>query len=326
MLFVSAADAATLDRVRARGQLKCGVNTALAGFAMPDARDTWQGINVDVCRAVAAAIFGDAKKVRFVPVSNTERFAALQSGEMDILAQNTTFTFERDVTFDLRMVMVNFYDGQGFLVSKGSKARQLRDLAGGRICVQENSTHAANIEDWMRQYKIKFLIETVETTFSLIDALRTDRCDTISSDSAALAGMRAKAMGPPDDYIILPDRISKEPLGPMIKRDDDQWLDIVRWSMMAMLEAEEQGVTSANADRMLAESQNPSVQRLLGKTGDFGKQIGLDNAWAFNIIKQVGNYAESFDRNVGPGSPLKLDRGMNALWNKGGLMYPVPFR
>jgi general L-amino acid transport system substrate-binding protein len=326
MIFTTASNAATLDRVRTRGYLNCGVNTGLAGFAMADSRENWNGIDVDVCRAVAAAVFGDAKKVRYIPTVASERFAALQSGEMNILSRNTTLTFVRDVNIELRMVMVNFYDGQGFMVRRDSKARQLRDLAGSRICMQEGSTHVTNLEDWMRQYKVKFLTETMESSETMVGAMVMDRCEALSSDSSGLAAMRAKGISKPDDYIILPDRISKEPLGPMIKRDDDQWLDIVRWSMMAMLEAEEQGVNAANADKMLAESANPSVQRLLGKTGDFGKQIGLDNAWAFNIIKQVGNYAESYDRNVGSASPLKLERGLNALWSKGGLMYPVPFR
>jgi general L-amino acid transport system substrate-binding protein len=326
VLCASSAQAATLDSVRQKGFVACGVNVGLGGFSMPDSKGVWRGLDVDVCRAVAAAVFGDADKVRYVPTTGTSRFAALQSGEVDILSRNTTFTFVRDVTIGLRMVLVNFYDGQGFLVRKDAKIAHLPDLAGGTICMLQGSTHELNLADWMKQHSIEFKIVLLDTTDVLIKTLLSGRCDAASSDSSNLASIRGAGLPNPDDFVILPDRISKEPLGPMVRRADDQWLDIVRWSMMAMLEAEEQGVTSANADQMLAESANPTVQRLLGKTGDFGKLMGLDNAWAFNVIKQVGNYSESYERNVGMGSSLKLDRGPNALWSKGGLMYPIPFR
>jgi general L-amino acid transport system substrate-binding protein len=322
----TAAHAGTLDTVRQKGFVSCGVNTGLGGFSMPDSKGVWRGLDVDACRAVAAAVFGDAEKVRYIPTTGTNRFAALQSGEIDILARNTTFTFLRDATIGLRMVMVNFYDGQGFLVRKDAKVAHLQDLAGGTICLLQGSTHEMNIADWMKQHDIKFNIVLLDTTDVLIKALLSGRCDAASSDGSNLASIRGAGVPNPDDYVILPDRISKEPLGPMVRRADDQWLDVVRWSMMAMVEAEELGVTSANADKMLAESPNPTVQRLLGKIGDFGKQIGLDNAFALNIIKQVGNYGEAFERNVGKGSSLKLDRGENALWTNGGLMYAIPFR
>ena len=326
LLGIGTANAATLDSVRQKGSVSCGVNVGLGGFSMPDSTGIWKGLDVDACRAVAAAIFGDANKVRYVPTTGTSRFAALQSGEIDILSRNTTFTFVRDTSIGLHMVMVNFYDGQGFLMRKTVKAANLTELAGATICMLQGSTHELNLADWMKQHNIQFQIVLLDTTDVLIKALLSGRCDVASSDSSNLASIRGAGVPNPDDFVILPDRISKEPLGPMVRRADDQWIDIVRWSMMAMLEAEEYGVTSANADEMLATSQNATVQRLLGKSGDFGKFLGLDNAWAFNIIKQVGNYSESYERNVGKDSGLKLDRGPNALWSKGGLMYPIPFR
>jgi general L-amino acid transport system substrate-binding protein len=322
----TSAQAATLHSVRQKGFVSCGVNVGLGGFSMPDSKGVWRGLDVDDCRAVAAAVFGDAEKVRYVPTTGTSRFAALQSGEIDMLSRNTTFTFLRDVTIGLRMVMVNFYDGQGFLVRKDAKISHLADLAGGTICMLQGSTHELNLADWMKQHNTDFKIVLLDTTDVLIKALLSGRCDAASSDSSNLASIRGAGVPNPDDFVILPDRISKEPLGPMVRRSDDQWLDVVRWSMMAMVEAEELGVTSANADQMLAGSTNPTVQRLLGKSGDFGKLMGLDDAFALNIIKQVGNYGESYERNVGKASSLKLDRGPNALWTSGGLMYAMPFR
>jgi general L-amino acid transport system substrate-binding protein len=325
-LSLGSAHATTLDNVRQKGSVSCGVNVGLGGFSMPDSTGVWKGLDVDVCRAVAAAIFGDSTKVRYVPTTGTSRFAALQSGEIDILSRNTTLTFVRDVTIGLHMVMVNFYDGQGFLMRKTVKASNLTELAGATICMLQGSTHEMNLADWMKQHNIQFQIVLLDTTDVLIKALLSGRCDVASSDSSNLASIRGAGVPNPDEFVILPDRISKEPLGPMVRRADDQWMDIVRWSMMAMLEAEEYGVTSANVDEMLATSGNASVQRLLGKSGDFGKLMGIDNKWAYSIIKQVGNYSESYERNVGKDSGLKLERGPNALWNKGGLMYPIPFR
>jgi general L-amino acid transport system substrate-binding protein len=326
LLGCGSANAGTLDSVRQKGNLSCGVNVGLGGFSMPDSTGVWKGLDVDACRAVAAAVLGDANKVRYVPTTGTNRFAALQSGEIDILSRNSTFTFVRDATIGLHMVMVNFYDGQGFLVRKTVKAANLTELAGATICMLQGSTHELNLADWMKQHNIQFQIVLLDTTDVLIKALLSGRCDVASSDSSNLASIRGAGVPNPDDFVILPDRISKEPLGPLVRRGDDQWMDVVRWSMMAMLEAEEAGVTSANVDEMLATSTNPVVQRLLGKSGDFGKLMGLDNAWAYNIIKQVGNYSETYERNVGKGSSLKLDRGPNALWSKGGLMYAIPFR
>ena len=327
MLFgLASAQATTLENVRQKGSVSCGVNVGLGGFSMPDSKGVWKGLDVDVCRAVAAAVFGDAEKVKYVPTTGTSRFAALQSGEIDILSRNTTLTLVRDATIGLRMIAVNFYDGQGFLVRKDAKLESLKELAGGTVCMLQGSTHELNLTDWMKQHKIDFKIVLLDTTDVLIKTMLSGRCDAASSDSSNLASIRGAGVPVPDDFVILPDRISKEPLGPMVRRGDEQWTDIVRWSMMAMFEAEENGVTSANADQMLAESTNPTVQRLLGKTGDFGKLMGLDNAWALNVIKRVGNYAESYERNVGMDSSLKLPRGLNALWNQGGLMYPIPFR
>jgi len=323
---LGAAQAATLEQVRQKGSVSCGVNVGLGGFSMPDSKGVWRGLDVDACRAVAAAVFGDAAKVRYVPTTGTSRFAALQSGEIDILARNTTLTYLRDVTIGLRMVMVNYYDGQGFLVRKDAKIGSLRDLAGGTVCMLQGSTHELNLSDWMIQHAIQFHTVLLDTTDVLIKTMLSGRCDALSSDGSNLASIRGAGVPNPDDFVILPDRISKEPLGPMVRRSDDQWLDIVRWSMMAMLEAEELGVTSANVDQMLADSPNATVQRLLGKSGEFGKLMGLDNAWAFAIVKQVGNYGEAYERNVGMGSSLKLDRGPNALWTNGGLMYAIPFR
>jgi general L-amino acid transport system substrate-binding protein len=326
LLGAASAQAATLENVRQKGYVSCGVNVGLGGFSMPDSKGVWRGLDVDACRATAAAVLGDAEKVKYVPTTGTSRFAALQSGEIDILSRNTTFTFVRDATIGLRMVLVNFYDGQGFLVPKATKAQHLAELAGGTICMLQGSTHEMNLADWMKQHNTEFKIVLLDTTDVLIKALLSGRCDAASSDSSNLASVRGAGVPNPDDFVVLPDRISKEPLGPMVRQSDDKWFDIVRWSMMAMIEAEENGVTSANADKMLAESTNPTVLRLLGKSADFGKLLGLDNAWALNVIKQVGNYSESYERNVGMGSSLKLERGPNALWSKGGLMYPIPFR
>jgi general L-amino acid transport system substrate-binding protein len=326
LMVGASAQAATLDSVRQKGFVACGVNVGLGGFSMPDSKGVWRGLDVDVCRAVAAAVFGDAEKVRYVPTTGTSRFAALQSGEIDILSRNTTFTFLRDVTIGLRMVMVNFYDGQGFLVRKDAKLTHLADLAGGTICMLQGSTHELNLADWMKQHNTEFHIVLLDTTDVLIKTLLSNRCDAASSDSSNLASIRGAGLPNPEEFVILSDRISKEPLGPMVRRSDDQWFDVVRWSMMAMLEAEELGITSGNAGKMLAESTNPTVHRLLGKSGDFGKLIGLDNAFALNIVRQVGNYGESYERNVGMDSSLKLERGPNALWTKGGLMYAIPFR
>jgi general L-amino acid transport system substrate-binding protein len=322
----ASAQAATLDIVRQRGMLTCGVNVGLGGFSLPDSQGVWRGLDVDMYRAVAAAVLGDAGKVRYQGLTSANRFTALQSGEVDLLARNTTLTFLRDATVGLHMAGVNFYDGQGFLVRKSANVKTIKDLAGATVCLLQGSTHEMNLVDWMKEHQVQLHTVLLDTTDVLITTFQSGRCDAASSDGSNLASVRATGLRNPDDYVILPECVSKEPLGPMVRRADDQWLDIVRWTLMAMIEAEELGVTSANAEKMLTESPNPAVQRLLGKAGDFGKLMGLDNAWALHIVKQVGNYGESFERNVGTGSPLKLERGSNALWTNGGLMYAIPFR
>ena len=276
------AQAGTLENVRQKGNVSCGVNVGLGGFSMPDSKGIWRGLDVDVCRAVAAAVLGDAEKVKYVPTTGTSRFAALQSGEIDILSRNTTFTFLRDTTIGLHMVMVNFYDGQGFLVRRESKVASLKDLAGGTICMLQGSTHELNLADWMKQNKIEFHIVLLDTTDVLIKTILSGRCDAASSDSSNLASIRGAGVPVPDDWVVLPDRISKEPLGPMVRRADDQWMDIVRWSMLAMLEAEENGVSSANAEKMLAESNNPTVQpawqnRRIRQAAGSGQRLGAEH-------------------------------------------------
>ena len=327
LLLPGLANAATLDTVRSRGVLNCGVNVGLAGFSLADSQGVWHGMDVDLCRAVATAVFGDATKVKFVPLTSQNRFTALQSGEIDMLARNTTHTFVRDVTIGLRMVGVSFYDGQGFVTRKTTNATKLADLNGATICMLSGSTHELNIGDYFRANNMTFKPVILDTQDTLVTAFSGGRCDAITQDASNIASMVATGLpAPSDQYVVIPERISKEPLGPLIRRGDDQWLDITRWTLIALIEAEELGVTAANADKMLTESTSATTQRLLGKTGDFGKALGLDNAWALNVIKQVGNYGEIYDRNVGPASPMKLPRGVNGLWTKGGLMYAIPFR
>jgi general L-amino acid transport system substrate-binding protein len=327
LLLPGFASAATLDNVRQRGVLNCGVNVGLAGFSLADSQGVWRGLDVDVCRAVAAAVFGDGTKIKFVPLTSQNRFTALQSGEVDILSRNTTLTFVRDATIGLRMVGVSFYDGQGFVVRKSSGVTKIADLKDATVCMLSGSTHELNINDYFRAHNLTFKPVVLDVQDTLVAAFASGRCDAITQDGSNIASMVATGLpAPSDQYLIIPERISKEPLGPMIRRGDDQWLDITRWTLMGLIEAEELGVTQANAEKMLAESTSATVQRLLGKTGDFGKAMGLDNAWMLNAIRQVGNYGEIYDRNVGPNSPMKLTRGLNDLWTRGGLQYAIPFR
>jgi len=327
LLLPSLAGAATLDNVKSRGVLNCGVNVGLPGFSMADSQGVWRGLDVDYCRALAAAVFGDATKVKFVPLTSQNRFTALQSGEIDVLSRNTTHTFIRDVTLGLRMVGVLFYDGQGFVTRKSTGATKVADLNGGTICMLSGSTHELNINDYFRANNITFKPVVLDVQDTLVAAFASGRCDAITQDASNIASMVATGLpAPSDQYTVIAERISKEPLGPMIRRGDDQWLDITRWTLLALIEAEEYGITAANAEKMLAESTSATAQRLLGKTGDLGKAMGLDNAWALNAIRQVGNYGEIYNRNVGPDSPMKLPRAQNELWTKGGLHYPIPFR
>lgn len=315
----------TLDAVKARGEVICGVNTSLYGFSTPDDKGRWVGLDVDVCRAVAAAVLGDAEKARFVPLSAQQRFTALQSGEIDILPRNTTWTLTRDTANGLNFTMVNFYDGQGFLVPKNLDVTSAKELPGATICVQTGTTTELNLADYFRANNMPFRPVTIEKYEEVTQAFLAGRCDALTSDKSQLASIRANDTPNPDDFVILPETISKEPLTPSVRQGDDQWFDIVQWVQFATVEAEERDITSANVDEKL-NSDDPNVKRMLGATPGMGAALGLDEKWAYNAIKQVGNYGESFERNVGQGSKLKLERGLNDLWTRGGLMYAPPIR
>jgi general L-amino acid transport system substrate-binding protein len=315
----------TLDAVRARGEVVCGVNTSLYGFSTPDEKGRWTGLDVDVCRAVAAAVLGSADKARFVPLSAQQRFTALQSGEIDILPRNTTWTLTRDTANGLNFTMINFYDGQGFLVPKSLGVKSAKELSGATICVQTGTTTELNLADYFRANDMPFRPVTIEKYEEVTQAFLAGRCDALTSDKSQLASIRANDTPNPDDFAILPETISKEPLTPSVRQGDDQWFDIVQWVQFATVEAEERGITSKNVDEKL-KSDDPNVKRMLGVTPGMGAALGLDEKWAYNAIKQVGNYGESYERNVGQGSKLKLDRGLNDLWTRGGLMYAPPIR
>jgi ABC-type amino acid transport/signal transduction systems, periplasmic component/domain len=316
---------ATLDAVRDRGHVVCGVTEDLYGFSAPDSEGRWHGIDIDVCRAVAAAVLGDAEKVRYRPLNAQVRLTALQSGEIDILARNTTYTLTRDAAGGMNFTVVNFYDGQGFLVPKRLGVAHARELAGATICVQTGTTNELNVADFARAEKIEVKTLTFEKFAEAVAAYVAGRCDAFSADASGLAVIRAQSTPNPDDHVILPDIISREPLAPAVRQSDDQWYDIVKWSQYAMIEAEARGITSVNVDAM-RDSPDPAIRRILGITPGLGAALGIEDAWAFTILKQVGNYGESFERNVGQGSKLKLPRGLNALWTDGGLMYPMPLR
>jgi general L-amino acid transport system substrate-binding protein len=310
----------TLDAVRARGFVQCGVNTGVAGFSAPDSKGVWRGIDIDLCRAVAAAALGDANKARFTPLTAQQRFTALQSGEVDILARNTTWTLGRDTSLGLNFVGVNYYDGQGFMVPKKLNVKSAKQLNGATICLQPGTTNELNVADWFRANKMKFKPVVIEKLEEVLNAYFSGRCDVYTTDHSGLIALRATRATRPDDHVILPEIISKEPLGPAVRHGDDRWFDIVKWSLFAMIEAEELGLSSKNIEQKAA---NPAVQRFVGASGDLGKGLGIDNKWAYNIVKQVGNYGESFDANL---KPLGFDRGLNRLWNQGGLMYAPPIR
>jgi len=318
------ASAQTLNTVKSRGSLNCGSNGTLAGFGLPDSQGRWTGLDVDLCKAIAAAIFNDPSKVKFVPLTAKDRFTALQSGEVDLLARNTTWSMSRDTSLGLNFTGVNYYDGQGFIVRKALKVNSALELNDAAVCVQQGTTTELNLADYFRANKMKLKTVTFATADEAIKAYDASRCDAYTTDASGLAGERLR-LANSDDHIILPEIISKEPLGPAVRHGDDQWFDIVKWSHFAMVNAEELGITKANVDDM-AKSDNPDVKRLLGSEGKYGEALGLTNDWAVRIIKQVGNYGESFERNVGQGSPLKIARGLNALWNKGGLQYAPPVR
>jgi general L-amino acid transport system substrate-binding protein len=315
----------TFDAVKERGQVNCGVNTGLAGFALPDDKGVWRGLDVDVCRAIAAALFGDAEKVRFVPLTAQQRFTALQSGEIDVLSRNTTWTSQRDIELGINFAGVDYYDGQGFLIAKKAGVKSAKELSGAAVCVLAGTTTELNLADYFRTNKMTFKPVVIEKNEELAQAFFSNRCDAITSDSSQLAAIRAAFAPNPDDYVILPEVISKEPLGPAVRHGDDQWFDLVKWSLFAMIQAEEKGITAQNVDTFKG-TADPEIKRMLGLTPGLGKAMGIEDRWAYQIIKQVGNYGESFERNVGKGSKLKLERGLNALWSDGGLMYAMPFR
>jgi len=324
--FIGSASADTLSDVQGRGSLNCGTNTGLAGFATPDNQGNWTGLDVDLCRAVAAAVLGDAKKIKFVPLGSKERFTALQSGEIDLLARNSTWTFSRDTDLGLDFPAVNYYDGQGFLVRKDSGIKSVKELSGATICVQTGTTTEKNLADYFRTNNMELPNPpTFEKAEQARGAYDEGRCDAYTTDASGLAAERTQLKNPSDN-IILPEIISKEPLGPAVRHGDNKWGDIVRWSFFVMLIAEEKGITQANVDEVKASSTDPEVRRMLGVEEETGKMLGLSNDWAYNIIKQVGNYGESFERNVGQKTPLGLARGLNELWNKGGLQYAPPIR
>jgi general L-amino acid transport system substrate-binding protein len=321
---VAHAQQKTLDAVKQRGQLVCGVNVGLAGFSAADDKGVWSGLDVDYCKAIAAAVLGDANKVRYVATTTKERFTALQSRELDVLARNTTWTLQRDSAQGLSFVGVNYYDGQGFIVKKAANVKVGKELNGATICVQTGTTTELNLADFFRSSNLQYKTLVFEKADEALRAYQADRCDSYTTDVSGLYSVRLQ-MAKPDDHMVLPDIISKEPLGPAVRQDDFQWFTIVRWVHFALLNAEEAGITRGNVDKMLA-STAPDIKRLLGKEGSYGKDMGLDNDWAVRIIKQVGNYGEIFERNVGQGSQLKIARGVNALWTKGGLQYGMPIR
>jgi general L-amino acid transport system substrate-binding protein len=320
------AQAATLDTVKQRGQLVCGVSTGFAGFSAPDSQGNFKGLDVDYCRAVAAAIFGDPGKVRYVALTAQNRFTALQSGEIDVLLRNSTQTYLRAISLGLRIGPVNFYDGQGFVVKKDTKVDKIAGLNGATVCVAQGTTHEVTLGDYARAHNLTWQPVVFERVDTMYQAFFSGRCDAMTQDASALAGAVATAAPNPADYLVLSETISKEPLGPFTRNGDEAWSNFIAWIHYGLIEAEELGVTQKNADEQAKSSQNPATQRLLGVSGEFGSKLGLDNKWMLNAIKAVGNYGEIFDRNVGAGSALKLSRGLNALWSKGGLMYAIPYR
>ncbi len=324
-LAAGAASAATLDDVKARGTLNCGVNTGVAGFAAPDASGNWQGFDVDACRAVAAAVLNDPQAVVFVPTSPSTRFTALASGEVDMLSRNTTWTFSRDTDLKFEFVGVNYYDGQGFMVPKALNVTSAKELDGATVCIQTGTTTELNLADFFRTNNISYEPVPIETNAEALQQYAAGACDAYTTDASALAASRA-TFETPDDHVILPEIISKEPLGPLVRHGDNDWADIVRWTLMALIAAEEYGVTSANVSELSENTTNPEVARLLGVEDNLGGMIGLDAEWAKRVIMAGGNYGEIFARHIGENTPIGLARGLNAQWTDGGLLYAMPFR
>lgn len=322
--LATGAAAATLDDVKAKGFVQCGVSQGLPGFSNPDAQGNWSGIDVDLCRAIAAAVFSDATKVKYTPLSAKERFTALQSGEVDVLSRNTTWTMGRDTSLGLNFAGVNYYDGQGFMIRKSLGVKSALELSGASVCTNTGTTTELNVADYFRANKMEYEIVAFEKADEVVAAYDAGRCDVYTTDQSGLYAQRLKLTNP-DEHVVLPEIISKEPLGPVVRQGDDQWFNVVKWTHFAMVNAEELGVSSDNVDEM-TNSDNPEVKRLLGKEGEFGAAIGLSNDWAYQIIKQVGNYGQVFDANVGPSTPLAISRGKNDLWTRGGLQYAPPIR
>ena len=319
---ISVAD--TLDQVKKKGHISCGVSTGIAGFSATDSSGQWKGIDVDMCKAVASAVFGDASKVKYVSLTAKERFTALQSGEIDLLSRSTTWTNTRDTSLGLNFAGVNYYDGQGFLINKDIGVNSTKELDGATICIQAGTTTELNVTDYFKANKMTYKPITYDTSGQTIEGFKSGRCDAVSSDASQLYGLVLKVKDP-NSVKVLPEIISKEPLGPVVRQGDDKWFNIVKWTHIASLNAEEFGITQANIDSM-ANTKNPGIKRFLGISGEAGKNLGLDKKWAYHIVKNVGNYGESFARNVGKDSPLKIDRGLNKLWNQGGLQYGAPIR
>ena len=325
-VFVApAAAAATLDDVRKAGYLRCVVSTGVAGFAFTDENGAWKGFDIDFCRATAAAVLGDANKTKFIPATGKTRFTILNSGEGDVLWRNTTWTFARDIAVKLTFGGVNYYDGQGFMVPKALRVKSAKDLDGASVCIQTGTTTELNLADFFRINKITYEPVPIETNTEARASYQAGRCDVYTTDVSGLASTRS-TFAKPQDHVILPEVISKEPLGPATRHGDDQWSDIVRWVLNALIVAEELGITKANVAQLADGTDNPEINRMLGAEGNLGAMLGLDKRWASTVISAVGNYGEIFDRNIGPKTPLGLERGLNALWSKGGLVYAPPFR
>ena len=323
--LASVAGATTLEDVKARGVLNCGVNTGLVGFAAPDANGNWSGFDVAICKAVAGAVLGDASKVKYVPTTGQTRFTALASGEVDILSRNTTWTFSRDTDLKLDFVGVNYYDGQGFMVRKDSGITSAKELDGASICIQTGTTTELNLADYFKANNMTYQPVTIDSNAEGEQQFLAGACDAYTTDASGLAASRA-SLANPADHIILPEIISKEPLGPVVRHGDNNWGDIVRWTYYALLEAEEKGITKANIDTVGTSTTDPEVKRLLGLEGDLGAMMGLDKEWAKRAIAASGNYGEIFEANIGTSTPIGLARGLNALWTQGGLQYAPPFR
>jgi general L-amino acid transport system substrate-binding protein len=317
--------AATVDEVKARGRLNCGVTQGLAGFSSADSQGNWTGLDVDFCRGVAAAVFGDGSKVNFVPLSSKQRFTALQSGEIDVLSRVSTWTMQNDTALGISFVGVIYHDGQGLMVRKKLEVQSALELSGAEICTNTGTTTELNIADFFRSRAMPYKVVAFEKSDEALKAYEAERCDVYSTDASSLASQRQK-LANPDDHVILPELISKEPLSPAVRQSDPQWANLVRWTLFAIIDAEELGVTKDNAEALANGEAAPGVKRLLGAEGDFGKPLGLGKDWAQQAIKTVGNYGEMFDRNLGAQSPLKIERGLNKLWNKGGILFAPPIR